>query len=500
MAHDVFICYAKEDERIADAVCQALEKKSIGCWYAKRDVQFGTPFEVAIIDAITKCRLLLLVLSSYSNASPHVTREIQNAFNEELQITVIPFRVEELELSPALKYYLSSVQWLDASTPPLESHLDRLAEYVASRLPRQHVKTRERQKVKAGALAHARAGKRLGPEEPHINGAEEAAGGTLDPERGARWFTAQEEPLRVEEERDAEGERYSEPMRRFSAEQEHQRHESDAETGAGREPAGDSEQQRAKAPRGFFNSINKRVRVAALVALILLIAGGAAIWLWPRSSRAMTAPDHVAAGDDWARQNKWDRAETEYRKAVQMDSSQAEWHHHLGDALFNQGKYEGAEAEYKEAVKLNEGNANYQSALAFALMQQQNWKDAATRLEKAISLNKTDYRWWNKLGVCYYNMQNWKSAENAFRQVTELIKGTSKNFAYLHVNLGDALYVQRNWTEAINEYKEAVRIGSAGSSDADKATYQERLDNATKGQTENPSTVNPPQLVPRNKI
>lgn len=493
MAHEVFICYAKEDERIADAVCEALEEKNIGCWYAKRDVPFGTPFEIAIIDAISKSRLMLLVLSSYSNASPHVTREIQNAFNEELQITVIPFRVEAIELSPALKYYLSSVQWLDASTPPLESHLERLAEYVASHLPRQDVKARERQKVKAGEAAHVRAGKRLGLEGAAVNGAEEAAGDTLDPEKAARWLTAREEAFRVEVERDAEGKRYREPM----SMPERQRYESDM--GAVREPAEEPEQRQAKTQGGFLNSINKRFKLIALAALILLIAGGAAIWLWPRAGKAMTATEHVDAGDNWAKQNKWDRAETEYRKAVQMDSSQAEWHHHLGDALFNQGKYEGAEAEYKEAVKLNESNANYQVSLAFALMQQQNWKDAAARFEKVVSINKTDYRWWSKLGVCYYNLQNWKAAENAFRQATGLVKGTGKNFAYLHVNLGDAFYVQRNWAGAISEYKEAVRIGSAGNSDSDKAMYQERLDNATKGQNENPDTVDPPELAPRNK-
>jgi hypothetical protein len=137
MAHDVFISYAKEDQQIADAICAALEGKDIKCWYAPRDVMFGMDFEEAIVDAICASKLIILVLSSHSNNSPHIKREIQNACTEGLQVPILPLRVENVPLNKALRYYLSSLQWLDASSPPFENHLHRLVEHVQARLPQR---------------------------------------------------------------------------------------------------------------------------------------------------------------------------------------------------------------------------------------------------------------------------------------------------------------------------------------------------------------------------
>ncbi|HEU4593892.1 MAG TPA: TIR domain-containing protein [Pyrinomonadaceae bacterium] len=136
MAHDVFISYASEDFQVADRVRQALEEQGIKCWIAPRDVPYGSKYEEAILDGIATSPLLILVLSTHSNASPHVEREIQNACSEGSPTRIIPVRIDNIQYSKSLRYYLSSTQWLDASTPPLENHLQRLVEYVRSALPR----------------------------------------------------------------------------------------------------------------------------------------------------------------------------------------------------------------------------------------------------------------------------------------------------------------------------------------------------------------------------
>jgi hypothetical protein len=134
MAHDIFISYATEDKAVADAVCLALEDKGIRCWYAPRDVPYAVNYEEAIIDAISESRLILLILSSRSNDSLDVKREIQNACREEPPIPVLPFQIEDVPLNKALKYYIGSVQRLIALTPPLEDHLQRLVESIRARL------------------------------------------------------------------------------------------------------------------------------------------------------------------------------------------------------------------------------------------------------------------------------------------------------------------------------------------------------------------------------
>lgn len=137
MAHDVFISYAAEDGKVAEAVRRALEDEGVKCWIAPRDVPIGTNYEDSIIDAICVSRVMILIISQHSNKSPHVKREIQNACLEDSPTQILPLRVDDVPLNKALRYYLSSLQWLDASKPPIEDHLPGLVANVRSRLAAQ---------------------------------------------------------------------------------------------------------------------------------------------------------------------------------------------------------------------------------------------------------------------------------------------------------------------------------------------------------------------------
>jgi hypothetical protein len=125
MAHDVFISHSSRDKPVADAVCAALENAGIRCWVAPRDVQPGRSFAGEITRAIQQAKAMVLIFSAHSNNSSQVLREVQLAVDAQLHI--LQFRIEEVLLNDDLKYYLSTPHWLDAMTPPLENHLDRLA-------------------------------------------------------------------------------------------------------------------------------------------------------------------------------------------------------------------------------------------------------------------------------------------------------------------------------------------------------------------------------------
>lgn len=128
MAHDVFISYSTKDKTIADTVCSKLEEKKIRCWIAPRDVPPGENFSGSIIDAIETSKVFILIWSSNTNTSDHILNELNQAFDS--GITVIPFRVEDIQPSKSLKYYIGRTHWLDAITPPLEQHIDKLAKSI----------------------------------------------------------------------------------------------------------------------------------------------------------------------------------------------------------------------------------------------------------------------------------------------------------------------------------------------------------------------------------
>jgi hypothetical protein len=128
MAHDVFLSYSSKDKSTADAACAVLEKAGIRVWMAPRDILPGIGWGASVLAAITNARVMVLVFSENANASPHIEREVERTINNGLP--VIPFRIENIEPSEALEYFISASHWLDAFSEPLEKHLDRLADVV----------------------------------------------------------------------------------------------------------------------------------------------------------------------------------------------------------------------------------------------------------------------------------------------------------------------------------------------------------------------------------
>jgi hypothetical protein len=139
MAHDVFISHSSRDKPVSDAVCAALENAGIRCWVAPRDVQPGRSFAGEITRAIQQGKAMVLIFSANSNNSSQVLREVQLAVDSQLHI--LQFRIEEVLLNDDLKYYLSTPHWLDAMTPPLENHLDRLASSLKTLLGKAGTQT-----------------------------------------------------------------------------------------------------------------------------------------------------------------------------------------------------------------------------------------------------------------------------------------------------------------------------------------------------------------------
>jgi WD40 repeat protein len=125
MTFDVFISYSTKDKATADAACATLEAAGVRCWIAPRDVLPGADWGASIIDAIDTCRAMVLIFSSSANGSPQIRNEVVRAVNR--GVPVVPVRIENIEPTKALAYFMGAVHWLDALTPPLESHLRHLA-------------------------------------------------------------------------------------------------------------------------------------------------------------------------------------------------------------------------------------------------------------------------------------------------------------------------------------------------------------------------------------
>jgi hypothetical protein len=129
---DIFISYAAKDKETAFKICDMVEDSGYGCWIAPRDILPGQNWGKSIINGINNCKLMIMIFSEHSNESVQVLREIERAVHKEIPIVI--FRISDIEPSEEIEYYVSAVHWLDATSDPLDEHIDDLREVVTGYL------------------------------------------------------------------------------------------------------------------------------------------------------------------------------------------------------------------------------------------------------------------------------------------------------------------------------------------------------------------------------
>jgi TolB-like protein/Flp pilus assembly protein TadD len=130
----VFISYASQDAAVAGALVEALERHGVGCWIAPRDVKAGALYADAIVRAISCAKAIVLVLSESGIASSHVGKEIERASSKKRPI--IALRIDAAPLTPALEYFLSESQWVEAQTGSMEAAYAKLIDAIRDTAPR----------------------------------------------------------------------------------------------------------------------------------------------------------------------------------------------------------------------------------------------------------------------------------------------------------------------------------------------------------------------------
>lgn len=105
----IFISYSSKDEKEAFKVCNILEKNGKKCFIAPRDIHPGKEYGEEIVNGIDASQAMILLLSENSNKSPHVLREVERAVSKSIPILIC--RLEEVELSKSMEYFLMTHQW-----------------------------------------------------------------------------------------------------------------------------------------------------------------------------------------------------------------------------------------------------------------------------------------------------------------------------------------------------------------------------------------------------
>jgi hypothetical protein len=127
MHKDVFISYSSKDADAAFNICHLMERYDISCWIAPRDVGPGQYAE-QILNGIESSDVLLLVLSENANMSAHVRNEVERAVSKGKAIFTI--RIRNVIPSRSLELFISSINWIDAWTPPIHQKIEQMAKAI----------------------------------------------------------------------------------------------------------------------------------------------------------------------------------------------------------------------------------------------------------------------------------------------------------------------------------------------------------------------------------
>ena len=135
MAHEVFISYASPNKAAADAVCAGLERRSIRCWIAPRDIVPGLPWAESIIDAI-EGRASCSCCSAKRPTSRSRCSARSNGPFTRTSLSSGAHRERDADANDGV-LSSSSQHWFDAIQTPMEQHLDRMAQAVKAHLARK---------------------------------------------------------------------------------------------------------------------------------------------------------------------------------------------------------------------------------------------------------------------------------------------------------------------------------------------------------------------------
>jgi hypothetical protein len=126
--HQVFVSYSTKDQAIADAVREHLQNNGVSCWMAPHNLLGGSDWATGIVEAIDQSQALLLILSQASNVSDDVKREVGRASTK--RIPIVPFFIENVELSKHMEYFLATTHWLGADARHIELRMAHLLDTV----------------------------------------------------------------------------------------------------------------------------------------------------------------------------------------------------------------------------------------------------------------------------------------------------------------------------------------------------------------------------------
>jgi Tfp pilus assembly protein PilF len=197
------------------------------------------------------------------------------------------------------------------------------------------------------------------------------------------------------------------------------------------------------------------------VVLLVLLALAGCVTTGPTVDKAKMAEGYYTKGLSYLQEKNLELASVEFNRSIQTDKTYKQAYYGLGIISDYQGKYEDARKYYERAIDFDPNFSEAYNALGVVYFKQQKWKEAVKSFNKALAnkLYTTPHIPLINLGDLYMAQKDYTKAIEAYRE--------SKRYVNLELTiqkLGTALLEAGRVKEAISEFQEGVALSPQNAS------------------------------------
>ena len=166
----------------------------------------------------------------------------------------------------------------------------------------------------------------------------------------------------------------------------------------------------------------------------------------------VAAPDYGPIAENVAAP----KAKAAAEKALSIDPSSAEAHLALGGSLWSLFDFSGAETEFKRALELNPNLPHGHHWYGLFLSWETRHLEALLHLRRAVELDPLNLQYQTNLGQVLANARQYDAAEDQLKKTLEM----DPNFSYVHVELRQIYRDQGKHDLSMQEWKKYAALNN----------------------------------------
>lgn len=161
---------------------------------------------------------------------------------------------------------------------------------------------------------------------------------------------------------------------------------------------------------------------------------------------------HYGRGDAWYAQKEYDKAIVDYTKAVSLDPKNDAAYYGLGISWSKKGDYDKAITDYSRAISVNSRNEQAYSGRGAACYRKGDYNKAIADYTQALSIDPMDDEVYVGRGLAWARKGDYDKA------IADYTNAISLNPAdiYGYYNRGNAWYRRGDYDKAIADYTEVI--------------------------------------------